>query len=85
MGNGRRTKAPTKAAESSANPPQSAKEFFSRLDWQAADSGYTGFPGESESDSDDESSSSSEEEMNQGMFGGTHTHTVSVWLELCAL
>jgi cyclin G-associated kinase len=55
-------------------PPQSAKDFFSRLDWQAGESGYTAFAGESESDSD-ESSSSSEEEENQDQSPFVMTHT----------
>ena len=86
-GNGSRGKPPTRGgtAESAAALPQSAKEFFSKLDWQTGESGYTGFAGESDSESES-SSSSEEEEENQEMFGGdrpyadfgaTHTHMVS--------
>lgn len=95
-GNGGGGKAPTReeAPERPANtapPPQSAKDFFSRLDWQAGDSGYTAFAGGSESDSD-ESSSSSEDEENQEMFGHApfvetqtnHTPLVSVLYVLCS-
>ncbi|CAI8034317.1 Cyclin-G-associated kinase [Geodia barretti] len=71
------TPEPAATTTTAPQPPQSAKDFFSRLDWQGGESGYTAFAGESESDSD-ESSSSSEEEGNQEMFGqspfGT-THT----------
>ena len=67
-------------------PPQSAKAFFSQLDWQTGDSGYTAFADESESDSDESSSSSDEEEdemfnqagMVQYNSTGAHNHMVHV-------
>ena len=78
QGNGgkppQQTPEPAATSTTTAPPPQSAKDFFSRLDWQAGESGYTAFAGESESDSD-ESSSSSEEEENQDQSPFVMTHT----------
>ena len=61
---------------------QSAKAFFSQLDWKAGDAGYTAFEDESDSESDTSSSDEDEEMFNhtsQVEFRGAqpnHKHMV---------
>ena len=57
-------------AEFRGPPPQSAKAFFSQLDWRGVggDTGYTAY--ETDSDSDGSSSSSEEDEMINDTSGG---------------
>ena len=70
----------------SAGISQSAKAFFSQLDWQQpGDLGYTAFAGESDSDSDSSSSEEEDEEMFNHNGGAdfrqarlNHNHTVHV-------
>ena len=58
-------------AEFSGTTPQSAKAFFSQLDWRGAGGGDTGYMAyQTDSDSDESSSSSEEEEEMFNHTGG---------------
>ena len=69
-------------------PAQSTKNFFSQLDWQSGDAGYTAFADESESDSDESSSSSDEEDEMfshtniQSNTRRTHNHVVCIYIHV---
>lgn len=67
---------------------QSAKAFFSQLDWKAGDAGYTAFADESDSESDSSSSDEDEEMFNHiskvdfGQAQPNHKHKVLIVLTL---
>ena len=73
--NGGRLEQPERSGQpkTSERPTQSAKAFFSQLDWQAADAGYMAFA-ESESESESSSSSGDEELFNHPNHHHHHHH-----------
>ena len=80
----------TSASQHQQLPTQATKDFFSQLDWQSGDTGYTAFADESESDSDESSSSSDDEDemfnrtnIIQSNTRATQNHVVSILLHTC--